>query len=56
MTGFTPSVTEQTVPAQRNGASVKRADLTQIPGLPVAQDSTIPETSTIPAVSVSSPR
>ena len=37
MTDFTPSVTEQTVPAQRNGASVKRADLTQIPGLPVAQ-------------------
>ena len=37
MTDFTPSVTEQTVPAQTNGASVKRADLTQIPGLPVAQ-------------------
>ena len=36
MTDFTPSATEQVVPAQTNGASVKRAGL-QIPGLPEAQ-------------------
>ena len=37
MTDFAPSVTEQGVPAQTNGASVKRAALSQIPGLPQAQ-------------------
>ena len=37
MTDFTPSATEQGVPAQTNGASVKRANLSQIPGLPEAQ-------------------
>ncbi len=37
MTDFTPSATEQRVPAQTNGASVKRADPSQLPGLPVAQ-------------------
>jgi glutamate synthase (NADPH) large chain len=43
MTDFTPSATEQVVPAQTNGASVKRANLSripnlsQIPGLPEAQ-------------------
>jgi glutamate synthase (NADPH/NADH) large chain len=37
MTDFTPSVTEQGVPAQTNGASVKRAALSYIPGLPEAQ-------------------
>ncbi len=37
MTDFTPSATEQGVPAQTNGASVKRANPSHIPGLPEAQ-------------------
>ncbi|MEW9804393.1 glutamate synthase large subunit [Mesorhizobium sp. ZMM04-5] len=37
MTDFAPSVTEQTVPAQTSGASVKRAGLSSLPGLPEAQ-------------------